>query len=741
MTRGTIAAVICCTVGAARADPLQDARLHAEQADRAATDARAPALFVACGNAFLELYRLAPTARDGADEAEFNAGVCFEQGRSPDAATAAFRTVIARFPRSRLAAKAMVRAARVAAQVGKLDEAASWLETYATKYAGEADARMASSDASYLRQALGEDAKVIEDVRQFSRNFSLRDQDTAAALTLSLTPIYERRGPDDAIKRLRDYLKTYGTRGGLDRRVDAYAELGILLWRKACPVKPIDGLCVAPPARNQVGRPSAAVKRDAKLVTEASSALASANRAFEDIPSPQAPTRHLHAMAQLASADLEREAHDDARAEREYEAVVATADPEAVVAASARLAGLARSPARALELYTTCVAKASELAIHDDWSQLCQRERATLDPTHFAADDELRPDPVTVWPDPSSGPVSVADHDPDALRAAVAEFEARDRAGWNATTCRRSADRFAALARTSVMAPYMVGLSYQRCDLVDEARAAYQRAGDPRSLSNLGALEWHAGHGAAAEQTWRELLAHGDVDSAHLGLAIALFDRAHGDRAIEREAEAQLGLARMSELASAFVVAAIRDLGRPALADYDLHQAENEQVDSLALDLALGVRAIQRGAWPFALDRLGAAVALRGAPDEARLDLALALLAVDRFGDAIAQLSPITHPSYDVLVALGIALRGQGKLADADAAYARAIALAPTRGLALYDRGILDKDYVARTTDGATRRAALRRALDSLHHAAAADPKLGAGVLAAECEAALAASP
>ncbi len=684
-----IAAVICCTVVAAHADPRQDARLRAEQLEQTAVAGHDAALFVACGNAFLDVVRLAPTASD-ADEAAYNAGVCFEQGRSPDAATAAFHTVIAGFPRSRLASKAMARTARIAAQVGKLDEAASLLETYARLYAGEREAREASSDAAYYRQVLGDDSKTIEDVKFFVRMFQASDDDKAAAM-FALTPVYERRGLDDAIKHLRGYLEQYGARGGQPRLVVVYARLGGLLWQKACPVKPTDGLCIKPSVASSL------IKRDAKLANEAASAFAGATRAFDQLPSPDPAAVHAHAMAQLAAADRQLEAQDNAKAEAAYRTVIATADPSAVVAASARLARLAEPSPHVLELYAACVAKASELAVHDEWSQLCKRRRAELDPVHFTAHDEVLPDPVMIWPDVSADAVTVADGDPEPLRAAVAEFATHERSGWNPTTCRQSADRFAAIARISTMATYMAGLSYARCELDDDARAAYRRAGDDGSLVNLGALDWRAGNGAAAEKTWRELLGrHPDVSRAHLGVAIALFTRAHGDRTLERDGEAQLALARLSDLAPAYIVAAIRDRGLPAVADYELHLASDAHDESIALDVALGARAIERGVWPFALDRLRAAVALRGAPDEARLDLAIALLAVDRFDDASAQLAAIAQPTYDVLVARGIALRGQGKLAEADAAYARAIALEPTRTLALYDRDILVKEYVAR---------------------------------------------
>jgi hypothetical protein len=60
-------------------------------------------------------------------------------------------------------------------------------------------------------------------------------------------------------------------------------------------------------------------------------------------------------------------------------------------------------------------------------------------------------------------------------------FAATDKAhGWNESTCRQAADRFAAVVRTHsevVEAQFMVGLSFHRCGLLDDAEKAYQ--GDP----------------------------------------------------------------------------------------------------------------------------------------------------------------------------------------------------------------------------------------------------------------------
>ncbi|MEM9492955.1 MAG: hypothetical protein AAGC55_27650, partial [Myxococcota bacterium] len=39
-------------------------------------------------------------------------------------------------------------------------------------------------------------------------------------------------------------LKTYGRKGGIDRRIIAHAKIGMILWRQSCPVRGVDGACI-----------------------------------------------------------------------------------------------------------------------------------------------------------------------------------------------------------------------------------------------------------------------------------------------------------------------------------------------------------------------------------------------------------------------------------------------------------------------------------------------------------------
>src|SRR5947207_3440971 len=62
-------------------------------------------------------------------------------------------------------------------------------------------------------------------------------------------------------------------------------------------------------------------------------------------------------------------------------------------------------------------------------------------------------------------------------QAAMANFMANDKGGWNESACRGSADKFSAVAREHsdlVEAQVMAGLSFERCGLTRDAESAYQ---------------------------------------------------------------------------------------------------------------------------------------------------------------------------------------------------------------------------------------------------------------------------
>src|SRR5262245_5817950 len=88
---------------------------------------------------------------------------------------------------------------------------------------------------------------------------------------------------------------------------------------------------------------------------------------------------------------------------------------------------------------------------------------------------------------PDTAKVEVSADAKKDYHAAVESFRNQDKSGgWNESACKGAADKFTAVVREHsdlIAAQFMVGLSYQRCNMDAEAEAAYQSAsrmkGDP----------------------------------------------------------------------------------------------------------------------------------------------------------------------------------------------------------------------------------------------------------------------
>lgn len=222
--------------------------------------------FVACGERYLEIYNLSVDAPD-ANEVLYDAGVCFELGKSLGGAIRVFETLHRQAPKSPLAGRALARLGNLYATTAQYREAAERLEAYAASPTGGADAGRALSDAVQFRKGLGDDKRAIADTETFIAMFGAKQPAEAAGAYFSLVAIYEQQGDLDRLARhLRAYLDRHGTIGGADRRVIAWSKLGDALWRQACPVATVDGACVkivrrGPPGRQPAAAAPAAIPR------------------------------------------------------------------------------------------------------------------------------------------------------------------------------------------------------------------------------------------------------------------------------------------------------------------------------------------------------------------------------------------------------------------------------------------------------------------------------------------------
>lgn len=438
---------------------------HAAWADRAAAQRLAaeadrthdPATYVACGQAFLDIYNHDPEAKD-ADEVVFDAARCFQAGKSISAALQGDGLVIKSFPRSKLAAKSIALSGEMYAQIAMYDRAAERFEDYAKRYAGEKDAADFLTEAIRFRAALGDKPKQIEDTKEWIRMFGVKRRAEAAAADLSLVPVYDG---DGAIAQLHEFLKDFATVDP-NLTIAAHVDLADRLRAKSCPLRAaeqaIRGLCVKLVAvrgphcgtgtTNVTAVTRTAQNHEAR--EEYAAAVALADRATE----PAA--RHAQAMARLGLADDDLEAMlampfprdvDMARLasrnrigqwadaevklaaklDRALGDVIVQKDPTSSVAAAARSGEAAqtfwralmlgelpkamrREPDRAsycdstksvadplrdraIEAAQFCIAKAVELQAGQDWANACWRDGAALDPLQFAPVGELRGTP------------------------------------------------------------------------------------------------------------------------------------------------------------------------------------------------------------------------------------------------------------------------------------------------------------------------------------------------------------
>lgn len=216
---------------------IQAMRRGGEKLER---EAKTYADYVACANQYVAIYNTNPEAPD-ADELLYNAGVCYERGKSMGAARLVYENLAKLYPKSKLTAKSIVRLGNVYAQTAFYREASEKLEEYAVKYGGERDAYGALSDAVAFRKGIGDDQIAIADTERVVRMAS-KPADAASAFW-SLGAIYEKQGLDPQIAHLRAYLQRYRT-SDPTRELAAFEKLGAALWMKACPVALVDGSCV-----------------------------------------------------------------------------------------------------------------------------------------------------------------------------------------------------------------------------------------------------------------------------------------------------------------------------------------------------------------------------------------------------------------------------------------------------------------------------------------------------------------
>jgi TolA-binding protein len=241
--------------------------LKAQSMRKAAEQLEKGGNHVACGEAYREIFNRSPTA-DGMDEVLFNAGVCYEKGKSLGLAINMRQQLIKRFPKSHLAKKALVLLGNNYGSIAYYDEAASKFEEYSKQFGGEKDAANALSNAVFYRKGIGQDDAAVKNIEYYIKQYGKKNAEEAAAALYGMTGIYEKGKDEDAVvKHLRRYLRDFGKKGGIDWQIAANVKIGEILWKQSCPDKGIDGACITM-KRSRASRLSRKKRRRSDLPTQ-----------------------------------------------------------------------------------------------------------------------------------------------------------------------------------------------------------------------------------------------------------------------------------------------------------------------------------------------------------------------------------------------------------------------------------------------------------------------------------------
>jgi tetratricopeptide (TPR) repeat protein len=311
--------------------------------------------------------------------------------------------------------------------------------------------------------------------------------------------------------------------------------------------------------------------------------------------------------------------------------------------------------------------------------------------------------------------------------AAVQFFNTNDKGTWNESACRSSADKFVAVVREHpdlVAAQFMAGLSFHRCNLLDDAEKAYQQAtrmkGDPTkqamALSNLGQIYYKAGKIDGAKQYWDSAIkANGKLVAARINMASLDIEQMRKInnvkdakwKSLEDDAKQNLSnaLGVESDNVEAYTAYALlymegwaSNKNRLLLAKLLLDEGKKRNEKYPPLLNAYGLYFMHRGSLNEALASFSAAV--EGDPKfvEARINAGLLTLGFRKYDTAKEMFSKaleIAPKNYDAIIGLGVAQRGLNDFDGAEASYKKAKDADPRRGDSYYNLGVLYKAFRA----------------------------------------------
>jgi TolA-binding protein len=162
----------------------------------------------------------------------WNAADCSDAAYQVGQAIQIRTALLDRFPNSEHAVDTLHFLAESYQAVAYYSDSAKRYEQFAEEHAKDDRASNALQNAYLFRLGLGEESKAKENLAKYESLYKKKDVSKAAKIFWSQHDLLNSEGSKRA--HAEDYLKTYGTKGGIDRAVVAEAVIAQNDWRKSC---------------------------------------------------------------------------------------------------------------------------------------------------------------------------------------------------------------------------------------------------------------------------------------------------------------------------------------------------------------------------------------------------------------------------------------------------------------------------------------------------------------------------
>jgi TolA-binding protein len=194
-----------------------------------------------CANEYVDIWNEFET-HPKADILLFNAARCFEAAFLVGKSIQMRKELLDRYKTSTVYQQTLRELGENYQGIAYYSNAADRYEEYADKYPKDKFSSEALNNAYLFRLGLGQEDKAQADLAKYEDIYKKKDITTAAKIFWSKHNLLDTDA--EKLTHAKQYLATYGGKGGADRQAVADAAVGQVLWRQSCDKELLYDSCI-----------------------------------------------------------------------------------------------------------------------------------------------------------------------------------------------------------------------------------------------------------------------------------------------------------------------------------------------------------------------------------------------------------------------------------------------------------------------------------------------------------------